>query len=154
MCLLRGTDWVSGSLCIILVILTLQGRAMAHAFYRWPLIAEARLRSLASPSDVWWIKRHWEKFLSQHFSFHCQYHSTNAPYSFNHLPPMLYKVFLPVIQFPCQYHSTNAPYTFIHLPPTLYNCIKFFSRYSRFSSQYHSTNAPYSFIHSSTTDAV
>ena len=23
--------------------------------------------------------------------------------------------------FPCQYHSTNAVYTFIHLPPTLYN---------------------------------
>jgi hypothetical protein len=23
--------------------------------------------------------------------------------------------------FPCQYHSTNAPYSFIHLPPTLYN---------------------------------
>ena len=23
--------------------------------------------------------------------------------------------------FPCQYHSTNAPYPFIHLPPTLYN---------------------------------
>jgi hypothetical protein len=23
--------------------------------------------------------------------------------------------------FPCQYHSTNAPYSFIHLPHTLYN---------------------------------
>jgi len=23
--------------------------------------------------------------------------------------------------FPCQYHSTNVPYLFIHLPPTLYN---------------------------------
>ena len=23
--------------------------------------------------------------------------------------------------FPCQYHSTNVPYPFIHLPPTLYN---------------------------------
>jgi len=39
-------------------------------------------------------------FFSQHFSFPCQYHSTNAPYSFIHLPPTLYNVFLPAIQFP------------------------------------------------------
>jgi hypothetical protein len=30
----------------------------------------------------------------------CQYHSTNAPYSFIHLPPTLYNVSLPVLQFP------------------------------------------------------
>ena len=29
------------------------------------------------------------KFFSQHFSFPCQYHSTNAPYSFPHLQPTL-----------------------------------------------------------------
>ena len=39
-------------------------------------------------------------FFSQHFSFPCQYHSTNAPYSFIHLPPTLYNVFLPVLHFP------------------------------------------------------
>jgi hypothetical protein len=39
-------------------------------------------------------------FFSQYFSFPCQYHSTNAPYSFTHLPPTLYNVFLPVLQFP------------------------------------------------------
>jgi hypothetical protein len=39
-------------------------------------------------------------FLSQYFSFPCQYHSTNAPYSFIHLPPTLYNVSLPVLQFP------------------------------------------------------
>jgi hypothetical protein len=33
-------------------------------------------------------------------SFPCQYHSTNAPYSFIHLPLTLYNVFLPVHQFP------------------------------------------------------
>ena len=38
-------------------------------------------------------------FISQHFSFPCQYHSNNAPYSFIHLPPTLYNVFLPVLQF-------------------------------------------------------
>jgi hypothetical protein len=31
--------------------------------------------------------------------FPCQYHSTTAPYSFIHLPPTLYNVFLPVLQF-------------------------------------------------------
>ena len=39
-------------------------------------------------------------FFSQYCSFPCQYHSTNAPYSFIHLPPTLYNVFLPVLQFP------------------------------------------------------
>ena len=39
-------------------------------------------------------------FFSQHFSFPCQYHSTNAPHSFIHLPPTLYNVFLPALQFP------------------------------------------------------
>jgi hypothetical protein len=38
-------------------------------------------------------------FLSQYFSFPCQNHSTNAPYSFIHLPPMLNNVYLPVLQF-------------------------------------------------------
>jgi hypothetical protein len=38
-------------------------------------------------------------FLSQYFSFPCQYHSTNAPYSFIHLPPTLYNVSLPVLLF-------------------------------------------------------
>jgi hypothetical protein len=83
-------------------------------------------------------------FFSQYSSFPCQYHSTNAPYSFIHLTPTLYNVFLPVLLFPCQYHSTNAPYSFIHLTPTLYNV---FLPVLQFPCQYHSTNAPYSFIH-------
>jgi hypothetical protein len=57
----------------------------------------------------------------QYFRFPCQYHSTNAPHSFIHLPPTLYNVSLQYFSFPCQYHSTNAPYSFTHLPPTLYN---------------------------------
>ena len=32
-----------------------------------------------------------------------------------------YIMFPSISVFPCQYHSTNAPYPFIHLPPTLYN---------------------------------
>ena len=39
-------------------------------------------------------------FFSLYFIFPCQYHSTNAPYSFIHLPPTLYNVFLPALQFP------------------------------------------------------
>jgi len=85
------------------------------------------------------------KFFSQHFSFPCQYHSTNAPYSFIHLPPTLYKVFLPVFQI--------SPVSFIrpmlHTHSFTHNrsCTMFFSQYFSFPCQYHSTNAPYSFIH-------
>ena len=60
-------------------------------------------------------------------SFPCQYHSTNAPYSFIHLLPTLCNVFLPALQFPpvsiipsfhqCSIliHSstTNAVYVFL-----------------------------------------
>jgi hypothetical protein len=84
-------------------------------------------------------------FLSQYFSFPCQYHSTNAPYSFKHLPPTLYNVSLPVLQF--------SPVSII--PPMLHThsyiyhqrCIMFLSQYFSFPCQYHSTNAPYSFTH-------
>ena len=44
--------------------------------------------------------RHCIMFFSQYFSFPCQYHSTNAPFSSIHLPPTLYNVFLPILQFP------------------------------------------------------
>ena len=42
--------------------------------------------------------------------FPCQYHSTIAPYSFIHLPPTMYNVFLPALQFSPVYHSTIVPY--------------------------------------------
>jgi len=114
-------------------------------------------------------------FFSQYFSFPYHYHSTNAPYSFIHLPATLYNAFLQVLQFPLSVSFYNAPYSFIHLPPTLYNvfllvlqispvsiippvlhthsfishrrCIAFCSQYFSFPCQYHSTNPPYSFIH-------
>ena len=56
-------------------------------------------------------------FFSQHFSFPCQYHSTNAPYSFIHLPPTLYNVFLPALQFPLSvsFHQCSI---LIHSPTT------------------------------------
>ena len=69
-------------------------------------------------------------FFSQYFSFPCQYHSTIAPYSFTHLPPTLYNVFLPVLLF--------SPVSII--PPLLHThsfiyhpcCIMFFSQYFSF----------------------
>ena len=64
--------------------------------------------------------RHYIMFLSQYFSFPCQYHSTNAPYPFIHLPPTLYNVSHPVLQFSPV--STIPPmlHTDLHLSPTLH----------------------------------
>ena len=53
-------------------------------------------------------------FFSQHFSFPCQYHSTNAPYSFIHLPPTLYNVFLPALQFPLSVSFQHCSNSCIH----------------------------------------
>ena len=50
--------------------------------------------------NLWWTKWQCDWFLSQYFSFPCQYHSTIAPYPSIHLPPTLYNVFLPALQFP------------------------------------------------------
>ena len=63
-------------------------------------------------------------------ALYCQYHSTIAPYSFIHLTPTLYNVFLPVLQFspvsiiPPLLHTHSA----IYHPP----CIMFFSQYFSF----------------------
>ena len=57
-------------------------------------------------------------FFSQYFSFPCQYHSTNAPYSFIHLPPTLCNVFPPALQFPLsvsfQQYSTHSFIFYLH----------------------------------------
>ena len=87
----------TGSLCIILAYSSRPCHGscvLSPASHRRDQVAIQ-----ASPGDGWWTKRHWEKFLSQYFSFPCQYHSTIAPYSFIHLPPTLYNVSLPLLQF-------------------------------------------------------
>ena len=74
--------------------------------------------------------------------FPCQYHSTIAPYSFIHLPPTLYNVFLPVLQFspvsiiPPLLHT----HSFIYHP----RCIMFFSQYFSFplSVSFHPCSIP------------
>jgi len=77
--------------------------------------------------------------------FPCQYHSTIAPYSFIHLPPTLYNVFLPVFQFSLSvsFHHSSI---LIH-PPTTHAVKSFSPSTLVFPCQYQSTIAPYSFIH-------
>ena len=81
----------------------------------------------------------------------CQYHSTNAPYTFIHLPPTLYNVSLPVLQF--------SPVSTI--PPMLHtHSFTYHPRYIMFLSQqfsfplsvpFHQCSIP---IHSPTTHAT
>jgi hypothetical protein len=68
------------------------------------------------------------RFFSKYFSFPCQYHFTNDPYSFIHLPSTLYNVFLPVLHFPpisiippiphTQSSTTGAEYSWQHATST------------------------------------
>ena len=69
-------------------------------------------------------------FLSQYFSFPCQYHSTIAPYSSIHLPPTLYNVSLPVLQF----SPVSIIPPLLHTHPSICHphCIMFFSQYFSF----------------------
>ena len=62
--------------------------------------------------------------------FPCQYHSAIAPYSFIHLPPTLYNVFLPVLQF----SPVSIIPPMLHTHPFIYHrrCILFFSQYFSF----------------------
>ena len=83
--------------------------------------------------------------------FPCQYHSTNAPYSFILLPPTLYNVSLPVLQF--------SPVSTI--PPILHtHSFSYHPRYIMFLSQYFSFPLSISFhqysipIQSPTTHAI
>ena len=82
-------------------------------------------------------------FFSQHFSFVCQYHSKNVPYSFIRLPPTLYNVFLPVLSFPVSI-IPPMPHTLSFVYHRL--CIMFFSQHFSFPCECHSINASYSFI--------
>jgi hypothetical protein len=61
--------------------------------YKVPSGTHGGTRQSVGPSQC-------DRSLQQYFGFPCQYHSTIAPYSFIHLPPTLYNVFLPVLQFP------------------------------------------------------
>ena len=80
-----------------------------------------------------------------------QYHSTNAPYPFIHLPPTLYNVSLPALQIS----------SVIIIPPTLHtHSFTYHPHYIMFLSQYFSFPLSVSFhhrsipIHSPTTHTI
>jgi hypothetical protein len=106
-------------------------------------------------TGLWWTEWRWGRFVVDRVAlwqvsltvlrFYRQYHSTNAPYSFIHLPPTLYNVSLPVLQFPLSvsFHQCSI---LIHTSTTI--AVYCFSpSTSGLPCQYHSTNAPYSVIH-------
>ena len=83
--------------------------------------------------------------------FPCQYHSTNAPYPFTHLPPTIYNVSLPVIQFSPV--STIPPMLHTHSFTYHPHYIMFLSQHFSFplSVPFHQCSIP---IHSPTTHAI
>ena len=125
---------------------------MAQGVIQWPLTEVTQVWSQATPCGICGIESHrGTGFSPTNSVFPCQYHSTIAPYSFIHLPPTLYNVFLPVLQFSPV--STIPPllhtHSFIYHP----RCIMFFSQYFSFplSVSFHHCSM---LIHSSTTHAV
>ena len=88
----------------------------------------ARFRSHISPREICGAQSVTVTGFSPSASvFPCQYHSTNAPYPFIHLPPTLYNVSLPVLQF--------SPVSTI--PPVLHTrSLTYHPHYIMFLSQY------------------
>jgi len=84
-------------------------------------------------------------------AFPCQYHSTNAPYPFIHLPPTPYNVSLPVLQFSPV--STIPPMLHTHSFTYHPHHIMFLSLYFSFplSVPFHQCSIP---IHSPTTHTI
>ena len=90
-------------------------------------------------------------FLPSTSGYPCQYHFTIAPYSFIHLPPILYNVFLTVLQV----SPVSIIPSLLHTHSFIYHtrCIMLFSQYFSFplSVSFHHCSI---LIHSSTTHTV
>ena len=101
---------------------------MHQVISRRPLTAETRVRFLGRQCENCGGQIHAGSGFSPSTSvFPCQYHSTNAPYPFIHLPPTLYNVSLPVLQF--------SPVSII--PPMLHtHSFTYHPHYIIFLSQY------------------
>ena len=167
---------------------TQRSRAMAPNVIRRTYTAEIRVRSQVSPREMCGVKRGNLTSFSPSTSVSPvsifppstsasrQYHSTNAPYPFIHLPRTTYDVSLPVLQFspvntiPPMLHTHSFtyrpqyimfPFQYFSFPlsvsfhqcsisinsPTTHAIYCFSPSTSVFPCQYHSTNAPYPFIH-------
>ena len=104
---------------------------MARANSHWTRIVKTRVRSQACAFGIYGVQTCNGTGFSPSTSLSpCQYHSTIAPYSFIHLPPTLYNVFLPVLQFSPV--SIIPPLLLIHSFIFHTRCIRFFSQYFTF----------------------
>jgi hypothetical protein len=109
-------------------------RVISQTDSRWTFISEARFRCRDGHYRVFFFSTRTKSagtYLSSSISlFPCQYHSTIAPYSFIHLPPTLYNVFLPELQFP---PVSIIPH-FLRTQSFSYHrrCITIFSQYFTF----------------------
>jgi len=66
----------------------------------------------------------------------CQYHSTIAPHSFNHIPPTLYNLFLPVLQFlpiSSVHHSSTPNLTHYYIRCVMLATDSFVTQYTSLS---------------------
>ena len=115
---------------------------MVKAFIRRPVFEEARIRFHVCLYGIFSGQSATPPSTSV---LPCQYHSTIAPYSFIHIPPMLYTVFSQYFSFPLSvsFHHCSI---LIH-SSTTHTVYCFSLSTSFFPCQYHSTIAPYSFIH-------
>jgi hypothetical protein len=118
-CSLRGTHWLYA---------VLRAADRGSGVTCRPDNAEARVRYQVSPCEFCSAQSGTvTDFPPSTSVFPCQYHSTNAPYPFIHLPPTLYNVSLPALQF--------SPVSTI--PPTLHtHSFTYHPRYIIFLSQY------------------
>ena len=95
----------------------------AMSSLRWFIAGRSKRRHVFDPSPVHvmflWRERKLHRVLSRNSVFPFQYHSTTAPYSFIHLPPTLYNVFLPVLQFSPVSITPPMIHTHLHLHATL-----------------------------------
>jgi len=123
-----------------------------QAVSRYTVISEGRTPPHVSLSGICGEQSDTDRGYSPYITvFPCQYHSTIASYSFIHLPPTLYNVFLPTLQFspvsiiPPLHHTLSPIY---HL-----RCIMFFSQHFSFplSESFHHCSI---LIHPSTTHTV
>jgi len=127
-------------------------RAMPQAVIRRSRPAEARFRCPTNPYGISLTQSVTITGFSPSTSvFPCQYHSTNAPYQFIHLPPTLYNVSLPALQFSPV--STIPPMLHTHSFTYHPHYIIFLSQYFSFplSVPLHQCSTP---IHSPTTHTI
>ena len=116
--------------------------------FRFPLsVSFHHCSTLIHPSTIHTVSC----FSPSTLDFPCQYHSTIAPYSFIHLPPTLYHVFLPVLQV----SPVSIIPPLLHTHSSIYHphCIMFFSQHFSFplSVSFHHCSI---LIHPSTTHTV